>query len=427
MRRIAEPCWWLAPLGGALFSIEVLYRNQEMETESLIPAVISSLVAFSLFSAITGQTQVFHTPVFAFHPKELLPYAILGLVCAVVGVLYVLVFYGARDYFFKKIPVKPHFLPMIGGLLLGGLALMRPEVLSGGYGWLEEALNGNLPIKLMIILVFAKLIATSLTISSGGSGGVFGPSLFIGTMLGAAFGDIFNAQFPGWILDTRSFALVGMVAFFSGIAKVPIASLLMITEMSNSYTLLVPMMLVSSLTYIFTDRWSLYEEQVRSKSDSPAHYGEYRTDVLAGLKVREIAFENHVITIPFNMTLRQILPLVLDTQQNVFPVMNERDEMTGTFSVEDLRNLFLEEHMRDLIVAIDIANPDFEHVTPDEDLHSVLRKLTAMVIDEIPVLDSSQKRFIGLVKRHDILHLYSRKLYEIERIGLGHEDGHLMY
>ncbi len=339
----------------------------------------------------------------------------MGVLCAIVGILYVTVFYGARDYFFKKIPIKPHFLPMIGGLLLGGLALMRPEVLGGGYGWIHQALNYKLEISFMLILVFAKIIATSFTISSGGSGGVFGPSLFIGCMLGASFGYMFDAQFPGWISDPRSFALVGMVAFFSGIAKTPIASLLMVTEMAHSYDLLVPMMMVSSLTYILTDRCSLYEEQVYAKSDSPAHLGEYRTDVLAGLKVNEIQTKTGDITVSYDMALRQILPRVLQTSQNVFPVTDQQGEIVGVFSLDELRTLLLEEDMRDLIIAMDIANPDFEYAVPDEDLHSVLRKLTELVTDEIPILDPESNKFLGTIKRRDILNLYSKRLYELER------------
>jgi len=404
-----------APLGGALFAIEVLYRNQEIETESLIPALIASLVSYSVFTTLTGQTQVFHTPEFTFVPWEMVPYALMGVACAFVGILYVSVFYGARDYFFKKIPIKPHFVPMIGGLLLGGIALLRPEILGGGYGWIHQALNYKLEISFMLILVFAKIIATSFTISSGGSGGVFGPSLFIGCMLGASFGYMFDAQFPGWISDPRSFALVGMVAFFSGIAKTPIASLLMITEMAHSYDLLVPMMLVSSLTYILTDRCTLYEEQVYAKSDSPAHLGEYRTDVLAGLKVSEIPTKTGDITVSYDMALRQILPRVLQTSQNVFPVTDQKGKIVGVFSLDELRTLLLEEEMRDLIIAMDIANPDFEFAVPDEDLHSVLRKLTELVTDEIPILDPESNNFLGTIKRRDILNLYSKRLYEIEQ------------
>ena len=244
---------------------------------------------------------------------------------------------------------------------------------------------------------------------------MFGPSLFIGAMLGGSFGNLFNDYFPHWQIDPCSFALVGMVAFFSGIAKVPVASLLMVAEMSQSYTLLVPMMLVSSLTYLLTVRWSLYEEQVYAKSDSPAHFGEYRTDVLAGLLVREIKIKSREVTIPFNMPLRRILPMILESLQNVFPVKGEDGKIVGIFSLDDLRTILLEEQMMDLILAIDIADHDFEYATPDEDLHSVLRKLTELVTDEIPILNPETKDFLGTVKRRDILHLYSKKLYEIEK------------
>ncbi|MGC9327073.1 MAG: CBS domain-containing protein, partial [Candidatus Hinthialibacter sp.] len=159
----------------------------------------------------------------------------------------------------------------------------------------------------------------------------------------------------------------------------------------------------------------LYEEQVRAKSDSPAHFGEYRTDVLAGLQVREIHAQNSQLTISYDMTLRQILPRVLQSTQNVFPVIGQDGTILGVFSLDELRTLLLEEEMRDLIIAMDIANPDFEYATPSEDLHSVLRKLTEMVADEIPVLDPTTKEFLGTIKRRDILNLYSKRLYEIEQ------------
>ncbi|MGI6458215.1 MAG: chloride channel protein [bacterium] len=404
-----------APLGGAILAIEILYMNQEMETEGLIPAIISALISYSVFSTLTGQTQIFHTPEFEFHASELIPYALLGVVCAFVGILYVIIFYGMRDFLFKKIPIMPHFLPMIGGLLMGLLALLRPEILSGGYGWIERALNEDLGISFMFSLVIFKILATSFTVSSGGSGGVFGPSLFIGCMLGATFGQTFELYFPNVIQDPRSFALVGMVAFFSGISKVPISGLLMVTEMSQSYQLLVPMMLVASLTYVLTGRWSLYEEQVWSKADSPAHFGEYRTDVLAGMKVKEIEVRHGFQVIPYNRTLRQILPVVMESSQNIFPVMNEKGEITGLFSIEELRALLLQEHVYDLIVAMDIATPEFDFATPEEDLHSVLRKMTKLTTDEIPVMDEQTLQFKGVINRRDILNLYSRRLVEIEQ------------
>ncbi len=405
-----------APLGAAVLAMEILYRRDDIETEALIPALISSLVSYSLYAYITGENQLYHTPDFTFMIWELFPYAVLGLVCAALGVFYVVMFYGCRDYFFKKIPVPNHFKPMLGGLMMGLLALGFPAVISTGSGYIEKALNENMGITFMLSIALVKIIATSFTISSGGSGGVFGPSLFIGAMLGGAVGQIFDQNLPGWIEDPRSFALVGMVAFFAGIAKVPIASLLMITEMTGSYKLLPPMMLVSSMTYLITDRFTLYEEQVPTKSDSPVHFGEYRQDVLAGLRVNELKIQDGGLTIPYTYTLRQILPLILNTTQNVFPVTNSKGDIIGTFSMDHVRELFLEEQMRDLVLAADIVDSDFAYITRDEDLHSVLRKMNERVETEIPLLDEETKKFLGLVKRAEILNLYSRRLYELEKM-----------
>lgn len=408
-----------APLGGAVLAMEILYRNEDIETEGLIPALISSLVSFSIYSYAVGKYQIYVTPHFTFRIWELLPYAILGLICAVFGILYVVMFYGSRDWFFKKIPVPMHYKPMIGGFMLGCIGLACPEVVSLGSGLIEKAFNENLGIAFMLTLAVAKIAATSFTISSGGSGGVFGPSLFIGAMLGGALGHLMDGFMPGWVQDPRSFALVGMVAFFAGIAKVPIASLLMITEMTGSYALLAPMMLVSSLTYLITHRWTLYEEQVWTKADSPAHFGEYRQDVLAGLRVSELNVQDGGLLIPYNYTLRQIVPMILETNQNVFPVTGPGGEIVGAFSMKHIRELLLDEHMRDLVVASDIADADFGYVAPDDDLHKVLRKMNDRDEDEIPLLEGEERRFKGLVRRAGILNLYSKRLYELEQTAGG--------
>ncbi|HXK96203.1 MAG TPA: CBS domain-containing protein, partial [bacterium] len=134
-------------------------------------------------------------------------------------------------------------------------------------------------------------------------------------------------------------------------------------------------------------------------------------------RVREIRFQNASITIPYNMTLRRIIPRILGSSQNVFPVIGEEGTIIGIFSMEDLRLLFLEEQVQDLIVAMDIANADFVYAFPDEDLHSVLRKLTELVTDEIPVLDRETRKYLGTIKRRDILNLYSTRLYQIKTEG----------
>lgn len=187
-----------APLGGAIFAIEVLYKG-DMETEGLVPAFISSTIAYSIFSSFFGWGHIFATPSFNFTtPTELIFYGILGVLCAATAILFVIIFYGLRNKVFRPLKIKPHFKPAIGGLLVGALALFFPQVLGTGYGWVQIAMNGDLvtmSIVLMMALVLVKMLATSFTISSGGSGGVFAPSLVLGAMVGGAFGQIMHQYF----------------------------------------------------------------------------------------------------------------------------------------------------------------------------------------------------------------------------------------
>ena len=204
----------------------------------------------------------------------------LGMLLALVGIVYVRVFYGVRDGVFARLPLPNWVKPGIGGLLVAVMALFLPQVMGGGYGWLQLTLDGELPFKLLLLLLPAKILATSLTISSGGSGGVFAPSLIIGGVTGAVFAELMQRLAPAMAPATPACVLVGMGGFFAGVAKVPIASLIMVAEMSGSYTLLVPMMLASSVAFLLTRGVSIYEAQVPGRIDSPAHIGEFQIDVL---------------------------------------------------------------------------------------------------------------------------------------------------
>ncbi|MGB5994126.1 MAG: chloride channel protein, partial [Candidatus Deferrimicrobiaceae bacterium] len=261
-----------APLGAALFAPEVLYREEEFEYEGILPCIISSIVAHSLYSEVFGRRALFYPGKVEFSlTSELVPYALFGVLCALVGFLYVRVFYGLRDKFFLPLRINRMLKPAVGGLMLGAISFLSPAILDGGYGWIQMAMEGKILWYVMLLLVFLKILATSCTISSGGSGGVFGPSVFIGAMLGGAFGFLGHKLAPGWVIHPNSFMLVGMGGFFAGVAKVPIASIIMACEMSSSYTLLVPLMLVSSISYLLLRKVSLYEKQLTSRLASPAH------------------------------------------------------------------------------------------------------------------------------------------------------------
>ena len=406
-----------APLGGALFATEVLYREPEFEFESIIPAIISSIVAYSTFSSFYGWGVLFDTPVYLFrHPVTLIFYAVLGILCALMGIVYIKVFYGFRDRFFNKIRIPSHFKPAIGGLMLGALAFFLPHVLGGGYGWIQLALYGKLTIWLMLVLAIAKIFSTAFTISSGGSGGVFAPSLFIGGMLGGAFGGTCHLLFPSLIDQPTAFVLVGMGGFFAGAANVHISSVIMACEMTGSYGLLAPLLLVSTIAFLFTRRWSIYEKQVKSRVDSPAHFGEFVIDVLKDLKVRDVvSADKQLVSIPEGMTLKEILHLIVDAPGSYFPVINAEGRMTGIISLDDLRHIIYEKYMLGLIVAKDIATTtDIITVTPDEDLHSAMRKFTTKNIEELPMVNSTDSGKVeGILTRKDVLIAYNQRLANV--------------
>lgn len=266
-----------APLGGALFLSEVLYGSTAMETSAVIPNFIASITAYMVFTQIFGTGLAITTPPdLTFHGFTEIPfYLVLAILCALVGYFYVVVFYGVRDRLFRPMPIPLIFKPTVGGLLLGGLAIALPQVMAGGYGWIQMAIDGKLSLGLMVVLCFGKIFATAFTISSGGSGGVFAPSLFVGAMLGGAFGAAAEQFFPEAIVHPEAFALVGMGGLFAGVARVPLTAMLMVCEMTGSYNLLIPLMLVCIVNFaVLAPRWSLYEEQVLDLADSPAHQGE---------------------------------------------------------------------------------------------------------------------------------------------------------
>jgi CIC family chloride channel protein len=413
-----------APLGAALFAVEVLYSDPDFESEALIPAIISSIVSYVVVASLTGWSAIFHTNDIHFvRPHELLAYLVLGMVVAVVGVVYVKVFYGMRDKVFRPMPIPGWTKPAIGGLLLALLALALPQVLGGGYGWLQLTLDEQLPLKLLLLLVPAKILATSFTISSGGSGGVFAPSLVIGGVTGAVFADLAQRLAPQLAPPTAACVLVGMGGFFAGVAKVPIASLVMVAEMSGSYGLLVPMMLVSSVAYLLMRGVSIYEAQVPGRIDSPAHIGEFQIDILERLTVDEVMDrDQEVISVPTGASFETVLEIVADTNQYAFPVVRIDGEVEGMFSINDVRRVMATPEVWPLLVASDlgVTARGMAYLVPDDDLHTAVQRFTALQREILPVLAGPPPApVIGLLRHHQVMETYD---HEIRRLREEHAD-----
>ncbi len=419
-----------APLGGALFVSEVLYGSTAFEFGAVIPCFISAITAYTVFSAITDTGLHFITPVdLQFDQIGELPfYLVFAVICSLVGYLYVSVFYGLRNRLFRKLPIPNMVKPAIGGLVLGLIALWLPQVMSGGYGWIQMTLDGQIPwetqlvdprmhVAILLLLCFGKIVATSFTISSGGSGGVFAPSLFIGAMLGAAYGQACNQIFPGAIAHPEAFVLVGMGGFFAGVARVPLTAMLMVCEMSGSYGLLIPLMLVCIVnTALLSSRWTLYEEQVQSLIDSPAHQGDFVIDVLEQMQVKDVLDKDRSLdVIPENMPLPDILRVAASTANTYFPVVNTDNRMVGIFSLRDLRTVLTGGGTGPLVLATDIATNPVLTVTLNDDLHTALRQFTRKNIDDIPVVAPDDRgHVIGMLSRRDVIAAYHDRVTELQ-------------
>lgn len=411
-----------APLGGALFVSEVLYSSTALEAAAVIPSFISSITAYTVFSIVFGPGLAFKTPAnLQFTNAAELPfYLVFALLCAVVGYLYVLVFYGLRNRVFRHLAVPNFAKPAVGGLLVGVLAVWFPQLMSGGYGWIQMAIDGRMALSLMVVLCFGKILATSLTISSGGSGGVFAPSLFIGAMLGGAYGLACEHVFPGVISRPEAFVLVGMGGFFAGIARVPLTAMLMVCEMSGNYGLLIPLMLVCIVNVaVLSSRWTLYEEQVSAIIDSPAHQGDFVVDVLEQMHVRDVMDVNRKFNVvPEHLPLPEILRVASHAATTYFPVVDNQQNLVGIFSLRDLRAVLTGNGSGRLIVAADIASQPVLTVKPDDDLHAALRRFTQKNIDYLPIVAQDQpRRVIGMLSRHDVIAAYHQKVTELQRRG----------
>ncbi len=301
-----------SPIGTAFFAVEVLYSNMEFESRALLYTMIASIVAYALNGLVVGWRPLFLIPagISLSGPLDYAWYVVLGVAAGIFATLLPAVFYQTRDLF-RRLPVAPMWRPAIGGLGVGIIALAVPQVLGGGYGWMQDAIDGRIAVLTLVVLLFAKLIAMSLTVGSGGSGGIFAPSLFLGGMLGGLLAAALH-QPPA------PFVVVGMAAVFAGAAHIPMATLMMVTEMTGGYTLLVPAALAVMLSYLVQSRLSqrlryrsMYETQVSGRADSAAHRTEHLGIALRILREGKLASVSGIGPLDLMTLLKSGIPVEL--------------------------------------------------------------------------------------------------------------------
>ncbi|MCC7145809.1 MAG: chloride channel protein [Phycisphaeraceae bacterium] len=434
-----------APLAGAMFSVEVLYRDPDFESESLIPSFIATTVAYSVYGLAFGFQALFEVQTLTSfdNPLLLLPLTALAIGMALASWAYVRCLYGT-ERLFKKLALPRVFKPALGALLTAAVALagyyaLTPwgeearrhtlGTLSIGYGFLQEVLSGNLisnaplpVVGILLIVGLGKILTTSLTIGSGGSAGTFGPSMVIGGALGAVVGLAFQNWLPHLLPDVAhvvAFAILGMACFFAAAGKTPLSALILVSEVTSSYQLLLPSMWVCALAYLLSRGWTLYAKQVASRRDSPAHRSDFIIDVLSGLSIRDAMPRANLqfVTVPLQEPLADIAHLMANTRQTSFPVVDAQGRYYGLFGLADIRRyLYDADDISLLAVAQDLASPTVKPLSLDMDLGTAISQFAQGDFEELPVIDPQKpQQVIGLLRRVDVIAAYSARLLHVRR------------
>jgi CIC family chloride channel protein len=331
-----------APIGGAILAAEVLYMR-DIESEVLFPALVASAVGYSIFGSIVGFTPIFGYYTGIFNPARLSLYVVLGIIDGLFAVLYVKTFYAIHDSF-KKWRISNYAKPVVGGLLAGLIGLMAPEVLGTSYGWVNLAEFEKLslftspvlpPIVLLVALPFLKVLATSFTIGSGGSGGVFAPGIVIGALVGLDMGLFFHYLLPSLVPDAAPFVIISMLALFGAAAKAPLAVMFMVVEMTGSYQLLPAAMIAVATAYLVSGNNTIYRAQVLTRRDSPAHVGEYSVPVLMEIKVSDCELNKGPV-VKIDESVNNAVNVMLQHRYTSLPVVNHDGNLVGVVHLLDV-------------------------------------------------------------------------------------------
>jgi CIC family chloride channel protein len=420
-----------APLAGALFAAEVLYSSPDFESEVIMPSALASISAYCTFGLAFGWTPLFslspeilNTLTFN-NPLELLSYTILAFSCIVLAMLYTRSFYWLT-YLFHQIRLPRHVVPAIGAFLSGllglGLYYLFGEekkvlaVLSFGYGSLQDAMtltpnDSTLNMALILLSVaLGKIVTTGMTIGSGGSGGVFGPSMVIGGCGGGALGIILHRLWPALAPHPTNFVIVGMAGFFAAAAKTPFSTLVIVSEMTGSYSLLLPTLWVCTVAFLLSDEQSIYSSQVESHTRSPAHQAEFVRGMLGGLTVGQFIRQVEQPTyVHIEDHLKQVLDRMSTDPHAVLPVTDSEGRLLGVVSVEEV---FLATQIPDapsVVLVADLMRSDVVPLQLNDSVDRAMELFAENDLLELPVVNNGhENRVVGVIGRAEIAGTYLR-------------------
>ena len=405
-----------APIAGALFAVEVILGD--FASAQLAPIVISSVVATVLSRAVLGDFPAFLVPTYVMvSPLELGFYAIAGVFAGIIGVSFVAVLYATEDWFEEWRFPEPA-KAAVGGLLVGAIGSQLPEIFGGGYGAISAALAGKLTVVTLGLLLIAKLVATSITLGSGGSGGVFAPSLFLGAVGGGFFGSVVHAAFPTLTASSGAYALVTMGAVVAAATHAPITAIIMIFEMTQSIAIIPPLMIacvISTMVAGLLRRDSIYTLKLRRRGIDPQ--ADQDPNVLRSLFVRDV-IDREPEVVPANTPFGEVLELVVRSRHSAFFVTDEHGGLIGAISVHELRRVILEEEsLRNVVVAVDLVEQDRPTLQEDDSLDLGLQLLSRSGATELAVVAPGSRRVVGALHEQDVLAAYHAQMLSRDLAG----------
>lgn len=394
-----------APIAGVFFALEVIAGQFATGTFTL--TVLASVAASVIGRYYMGSAPAFSVPPYSLnHPAELFLYLGLGVLAGIFSIIYIKVLYGFEDAF-DNFKIIPEFLrPILGGLIVGSIGFFRPEIFGVGYETIEKALAGQLLLTGLVGLLFLKLLATSVTIGSGGSGGVFAPGLFMGAMLGGAFGMLVNNLFPGITAASGAYALVGMGAVFAGSARAPITAIIILFELTNDYRIILPLMIACVISTLISG--GLHEESIYTVKLSRRGLKLLRgqSDLMASILVEQVMSKD-VDTVSQAMPVGEVAEKMRTSLHHGFPVVDSNQLLVGMITYQDVRKAVVEG--KEKIKVGSIASRNVVVAYPQETLRSALEKMARKDIGRLPVVEREHpNKIVGLITRSDIISVYNQ-------------------
>ncbi len=403
-----------APIGGVLFAIEVILG--EMRIIGMTAIVIASVVATVFSRYFMGDMPAFSVPSFAMKsPWELLSYGLMGITIALIAVLFMHLF-SLTNHWNNRLSLPEELKPALGGLFVGLIALFVPHIIMVGADSVNDIIWGRLPLSMLLLILIAKIVATPLTISSGGSGGIFFPSLIIGATIGAVWSRLTKDITPFATGDSGAYALVGMGALFAAVTHAPITAVLLVFEMTDNYRIIPALMLTSVLAYLLSS-WlhpsSLYHDQmshrgIKIKSKKSAN-------ILKGLQVKDVDFSTES-TVRLGDTFFTIIATLFAERNSFLIVMDNHGRYEGTIEFEDVKELIpVQNDIGTIVCAADMMNSEVPFVVPTDTLDVVMHLFGRINRSVLAVVNNPKDRkVIGAITTTTIIETYNKELFSTE-------------